>query len=111
MKLVLTAIALPMCAVILASCETNLKLAPPVTAAFVRAGRQENADARTLEAGREVFVNRCIPCHALPDIARQDSARIPRVVGWMSHRAHLTSQEKEALIKYLLTVRSSRTGD
>ena len=107
MKRRLLAIILPpMCAVILASCETSLKSAPPVTAAFVRAGRQEKADAATLEAGRTVFLNRCIPCHALPDMAHQDSARIPRIVGWMSGRARLKPEQQEALVKYLLAVKS-----
>src|ERR1051326_2702950 len=92
-------------AVVLASCETSLKSAPPVTAAFIRAARPEG-DARTLETGRKVFLNRCILCHALPDVTGYDPARIPRVVGWMSHRAHLSSEEQEALVKYLLTVRS-----
>lgn len=106
MKRLLVAIFGPTYAVVLASCETSLKSAPPVTAAFIRAGRQENVDGRTLEAGRKVFLNRCIACHALPDVTKRDAARIPRVVGWMSSRAHLTSEQHEALVKYLLTVRS-----
>jgi len=106
MKRLLVAIIGPTCAVVLASCETNLKSAPPVTSAFIRAGRQEMAEGQTLEAGRKVFLNRCIACHALPDMARQDSARIPRVVGWMSSRAHLTPEQQDALVKYLLTVKS-----
>jgi cytochrome c553 len=106
MKRLLLAILPPVCVVILASCETSLKSAPPVTAAFINSGRQKKADAPTLEAGRKVFLNRCIPCHAVPDIARQDSARIPRIVGWMSGRAHLTSEQQEVLVKYLLAVKS-----
>jgi mono/diheme cytochrome c family protein len=107
MKRLLLALALPACAAILASCETALKSAPPVTAAFIRATRQKPADAQTLEAGRKVFLNRCIACHALPEVARYDAARIPRIVGWMSHRAHLSAEEQEALVKYLLAVRST----
>jgi mono/diheme cytochrome c family protein len=78
-----------------------------VTAAFVQAGVRQNADAPTLERGRKIFLNRCIVCHALPDVAHYDPPRIPRFVGWMSHRAHLTPEGKEALTKYLLTVRCS----
>ena len=106
MKRLLVAVIGSTCALGFASCETSLKSAPPVTAAFVRAGRQEMADARTLEAGRKVFLNRCIACHALPDVTRQDPARIPRIVGWMSSRARLTPEQHEALVKYLLAVKS-----
>jgi hypothetical protein len=100
------ALALPACAAILASCETGSKSAPPVTAAFLQASRHEKADAHILETGRQIFLNRCILCHALPEVERYDSARIPRIVGWMSHRAHLSSEERDALVKYLLAVRS-----
>ncbi|HEX4640522.1 MAG TPA: hypothetical protein VH252_04000 [Chthoniobacterales bacterium] len=106
MKRILFFVALPACAVILVSCETGLKSAPPVTAAFVGADRSGKADAQTLEAGRKVFLNRCIACHALPDVAHYDSARIPRIVGWMSDRARLTPEQHDALVKYLLAVKS-----
>ncbi|HEX8078277.1 MAG TPA: hypothetical protein VF511_10725 [Chthoniobacterales bacterium] len=106
MKLLVSLIAVPICAVVLVSCETSLKSAPPVTAAFVRSGAREHADAATLAEGRKVFLNRCIPCHALPNVAEYDPARIPRIVNWMSGRAHLSAEQKDALTKYLLTVRS-----
>jgi cytochrome c2 len=102
----LAGLALPSCVVILASCETTLTSAPPVTAAFVHAGRHEHADAQTLEAGRKVFLNRCITCHALPDLGRYDSGRLPGIVSWMSGRARLTPEQKEALTKYLLAVKA-----
>ena len=92
-------------ALVLTSCETYLKSAPPVTVAFVQAGRRQKADERILGEGRRVFLNRCILCHALPDPARYDSQRIPGIVGWMSDRAGLTSDQKDALTKYLLTVK------
>ena len=106
MKRLIALIALPVCAVILASCETTSKTAPPVTAAFVQAGRRKGSEARELEAGRAVFLNRCIACHALPDAAQYDAGRIPGVVSWMSERAHLTPEQKDQVTKYLLAVRS-----
>jgi mono/diheme cytochrome c family protein len=102
MKLFLTAFAFSTVTVVLSSCETSLRSAPPVTAAIARV----KADEPALVEGRKVFLNRCIACHALPDLARYDSARIPRFVGWMSHRAHLTPGQHDALVKYLLAVKS-----
>ena len=103
MKLVAIALVL---AGFVAGCQSNPPSAPPVTQSLVRAGLREKADGPTLAAGRKVFVNRCILCHALPDIGRYNSARVPGIVSWMSGRAHLTAEQKEALTKYLLTVRS-----
>jgi mono/diheme cytochrome c family protein len=87
-------------------CQSNPPSAPPISESLIRAGRRENADGRTLAEGRKVFLNRCILCHALPDIARYNSARLPGIVGWMSGRAHLTTEQHDALVKYLLTVKS-----
>ena len=102
MKPLLTAFALSTSALLLSGCETNLRSAPPVTAAFVGV----KGDERTLSEGRKVFVNRCITCHALPDVAQYDSARIPRIVEWMSGRARLTPQQHDALVTYLLAIKS-----
>ena len=106
MKLFVSLIVIPVCALVVASCESSLKSAPPVTAAFVRSAAREKADAGTLEEGRTVFLNRCIPCHALPNISQYNPERIPGIVSWMSGRAHLIPEQKEALTKYLLAVRS-----
>jgi cytochrome c2 len=106
MKLFVSLVGLPICAMVSVSCETSLKSAPPVTSAFVQSGVREHADARTLVEGRTVFLNRCILCHALPEVSRYESGRLPGIVGWMSGRAHLTADQKEALIKYLVTVKS-----
>ena len=102
----LLAVVLILGGFVVVGCQSTPRSAPPVTEALIRAGLREKADGPTLAEGRKVFVNRCILCHALPDISRYDSARVPRIVGWMSGRAHLTPEQEQALTKYLLTVRS-----
>ena len=106
MKPFLILIALPVCAFILAGCETSSQSAPPVNAAFLRTTHRKDSDARTLDAGRTVFVNRCIACHALPNVANYDAGRIPGIVGFMADRAHLTREQKDLVTNYLLAVRS-----
>lgn len=91
---------------VIVGCQSTPPSAPPVTESLIRAGVRENADGATLAAGRKVFLNRCILCHALPEISRYKPGRLPGIVGWMSHRAHLSPEQQEALTKYLLTVRS-----
>ena len=99
--------ALALCALLLGGCETTLSSAPPVTASFIRAGARQEADARILVQGRSLFLNRCIQCHALPEVARFDSPRLTAIVGTMSGRANMNAEQHEALLKYLLTVRSN----
>jgi len=93
-------------AALLAGCQSNLALAPPVSPAFIRARARENAEERTLAQGRVLFLNRCIQCHALPEVARFDAPRLTAIVGKMSGRANLSVEQHEAVLKYLLTVRS-----
>jgi cytochrome c5 len=99
-------VALGLGALLLNACETTPGSAPPVTASMVRAGGRVKADAPTLTAGRSVFLNRCIQCHALPDVSRFDAPRLTAIVGTMSSRANLDASQHDALLKYLLTVRS-----
>ena len=101
-----TSIALVLAAAFLAGCQSNLALAPPVSPAFIRAGARENADERTLAQGRTLFLNRCIQCHALPEVARFDAPRLTAIVAKMSGRANLNPEQHKAVLKYLLTVRS-----
>jgi mono/diheme cytochrome c family protein len=91
---------------VFASCQSNPAAAPPVTQAFIRAGLRANANGETLAEGRRLFLNRCILCHALPEISRYDQERLPGIVGWMSDRAHLSREQQDAVAKYLVTARS-----
>jgi mono/diheme cytochrome c family protein len=103
---VCASIILVLSAALWVGCQSTLALAPPVSPAFVRAGARENADERTLAQGRVLFLNRCIQCHALPEVARFDAPRLTAIVGKMSGRANLSVEQHEAVVKYLLMVRA-----
>ena len=94
-------------AALFAGCQSNLSsCAPPITASFIRAGVREKSDARTLTQGRAVFLNRCIQCHALPEVSKYDPPRLTAIVAKMSGRANMNPEQHDAVLKYLLTVRS-----
>lgn len=98
--------ALGLCTLLLAGCETTVTNAPPITAPLLRAGAREHAGAQVLTEGRSVLLNRCIQCHALPEVAKFSPDSLRRIVATMSDRAHLSPAEQEAVVKYLLAVRS-----
>jgi mono/diheme cytochrome c family protein len=81
---------------------------PPVTsqmlAASVRA--KSHANLATLGEGRTLFVHRCIECHTLPPLGHYRTDEWPGIVSSMSHRASLKPAEREAVVAYILTVRS-----
>lgn len=93
-------------AALLSGCQSYLALAPPVSPSFIQAGVLEHADEGTLAQGRVLFLNRCIQCHALPEVSRFYAPRLTAIVAKMSGRANLSPQQHEAVLKYLLTVRA-----
>jgi mono/diheme cytochrome c family protein len=101
-------IALALGAVLFAGCRSNLtSVAPPVTTTFLSAGAHQPGDPRTLSEGRALFLNRCIQCHALPEVARFNAARLTAIVATMSGRANLNHGQHDAVLKYLLAVRAN----
>jgi mono/diheme cytochrome c family protein len=90
----------------LGGCESNPAVAPPITASFLRAGVRQHADGPTLSEGRRLYLNRCIQCHALPQVAKYDSEGLKVIVAKMAGRANLSEEQHDAVLKYLLTMRS-----
>lgn len=96
-----------LCACLLNSCRSPAP-APPVNSSLVQAGVRQKASAPTLAAGRSLFLSRCVRCHALPNVSRFSAPRLTAIVGIMSRRARMGPKQHDALLKYLLTVRSLR---
>ena len=87
---------------LLASCQTNSNIAPPIPAETAKHSGQPEI---RLREGRALFVPRCIECHALPVVAEHPASDWPQLVGKMSARADLKPAEREAIIAYLVTLR------
>jgi hypothetical protein len=80
---------------------------PQVTPQMVAATRGRHFDIATVREGRRLLVHRCIECHTLPPIWQYAVEDWPDIVNGMSHRASLTPAEREAIVAYILAVRSS----
>ncbi|MEY2518376.1 MAG: hypothetical protein QOF24_135 [Verrucomicrobiota bacterium] len=76
----------------LAGCGSTSFYAPPATP--------------QLATGRSLFLNRCIQCHALPEVRKYGAPQLTAIVGKMSGRANLSLEQHDAVLKYLLTIRS-----
>jgi hypothetical protein len=92
---------------LLVSCETA-NYVPPVTPQMASATRQHRVDLATLREGRTLLVHRCIECHTLPPLWRYSVEDWPEIVNSMSHRASLKPAERQAIVAYILAVRSMR---
>src|SRR5438094_10210851 len=92
-------------ACLLVSCEST-NYVPPVTSQMTTAKKGQHVDLAMLREGRTLFVHRCIECHTLPVRLRYSPEDWPGIVDSMSHRASLKPAEREAIVAYVLAVRS-----
>jgi hypothetical protein len=91
---------------LLVSCEST-NFVPPVTSQMATARKGQHVDLAMLREGRTLFVHRCIECHTLPVLWRYTTEDWPNIVDSMSHRASLKPAEREAIVAYILAVRSA----
>jgi hypothetical protein len=80
---------------------------PPVDPQKAAATRGRHVDVATLCEGRRLLVHRCIECHTLPPLWHYDVEDWPNIVNGMSHRASLKPAERDAIVAYIIAVRST----
>jgi hypothetical protein len=80
---------------------------PPVTSQMASARNGRHVDLAILREGRTLFVHRCIECHTLPVLWHYRTDDWGGIVNGMSHRASLKPAEREAIVAYILAVRTA----
>jgi hypothetical protein len=93
-------------ACLLLGCELT-NYVPPVTSQMATARKGQHVDLAMLREGRTLFVHRCIECHTLPVLWHYRTDDWPDIVNSMSHRASLKPAEREAIVAYILAVRTA----
>lgn len=96
---------------LLAGCESISQAPPPVTSDMVKkSGKLKDPAARQmrlteLQNGRILFGSRCIECHTLPPVWHYTNQEWPRIIDSMAERAQLKSEERDAMVAYILAAR------
>jgi mono/diheme cytochrome c family protein len=91
----------------LLACE-SANYVPPVTPQMAATNKARHIDVAVLREGRTLLVHRCIDCHTLPPLWHYSVEDWPKIVNTMSHRASLKPAERDAVVAYILAVRSQR---
>jgi hypothetical protein len=104
MKKILVLLAVVAC---LVACE-SLNYVPPATPQMAAAIKGRPVNVATLRKGRTLLVHRCIECHTLPPLWHYKTEDWPEIVNSMAHRARLTPAEQDAVVAYILAVRSQK---
>ena len=90
----------------LMACE-SVNYAPPVTPQMAAATKGRHVDVAMLRDGRTLLVHRCIECHTLPPIWQYAVEDWPDIMNGMSDRASLKPGECDAIVAYIVAVRST----
>jgi hypothetical protein len=90
----------------LMACE-SVNYVPPVTPQMAAATKGRHVDVATLREGRRLLVYRCIECHTLPPLWHYALEDWANIVNGMSHRASLKPAERDAIVAYIIAVRST----
>ena len=83
---------------VLAGCANLETTAPPVTPLLVSRG---HADASTLASGRNIYLTKCVSCHAPASVAGH-AGKWPRIIADMALRAKLAPDQERAVLAYVL---------
>lgn len=94
------------CASILVGCKSMTNSVPPVISQMSAVKTAQPIDPATLREGRTLFVHRCIECHTVPSVWHYRKEDWPEIVNRMSQRASLSPAERDAIISYILAVRT-----
>lgn len=70
-----------------------------------------DATSAQLQQGRRAYVLRCTGCHALVPPAEHTPARWREEVGLMADRSLLLQADRDAILRYLLTISRDVTVD
>ena len=91
----------------LVACE-SVNYVPPATPRMAAATKGRPVDVALLRKGRTLLVHRCIECHTLPPLWHYKTEDWPEIVNSMSHRASLKPADRDAIVAYILAVRSQK---
>jgi len=91
-------------ALLLCCCSPSLLL--PSTADVTSANKRwAGTDSVALHQGYDLYVNKCGACHALYKPSKFTEEKWSKEVPAMGERAHLTPEQTEMILRYVLTRR------
>jgi hypothetical protein len=91
-----------------AACYPKAGAPPTLTPAAVASAtaRWPGTSEASLSAGHDLFLAKCNACHDYPDLVAISEDRWPHTLEKMGNKAHLSPNEREEVLRYVLAARS-----
>ena len=91
-------------AVLVSSCVSIEKAAPPVVVLNISAERYKTS---SLEQGRDIYITRCARCHSVEPVKDYTRTKWDHILPDMVHETKLKPDEAKAVHDYILAVLDS----
>lgn len=108
-------------AIVMAACGSSKKSSTPSAAApsiipgeaqltAIKA-KYPDATAEQLKEGHSIYIGACTNCHGQKNIFKRSEASWLHEIDDMSPKAKLTASQKDALTKYILSMKATQTPE
>ncbi|MBL7933984.1 MAG: cytochrome c [Bacteroidia bacterium] len=87
--------------------STNMPVVTDKQLSAVQA-RFPDANRAELEKGHSVYTGACTKCHGAKDVTTYTEPKLLEIVEVMSKKANITPEEKQALVRFAVGVRSGK---
>lgn len=108
-------------AIIMAACGSSKKSSTPSAAApsiipgdaqlIAIKAKYPDATAEQLKQGHSIYIGACTNCHGQKNIFKRSEASWLHEIDDMSPKAKLTAEEKDALTKYILSLKATQAPE
>lgn len=96
-----------MMGVVVSGCATTAELAPPVEGVVLSGGDRLGYGWEEVKRGREIYLSKCIKCHAVRRVRKYSAERWDGLLAKMSVKAKLDEGEESAVGAYVYSVLAS----
>ena len=108
-------------AIVMAACGSSIKSSTPsaATPSIIPGDAQltaikvkyPDATAEQLKEGHSIYIGACTNCHGQKNIFKRSEASWLHEIDDMSPKAKLTASQKDALTKYILSMKATQTPE
>lgn len=87
-------------------CMSLDQMVPPVDPVLMEYGQAQGVSDRSLSAGRQIYLERCIGCHGIEPIAKYSVEQWEIIVPEMAVESKLNAAQTDDLLSYIRTART-----
>jgi len=98
-------------AIIMIACTASKPIIPGDAQLSAIKQKYPDISMDKLNAGYRIFIGECTKCHRPKNLYKRKEEDLPGIIDKMSKRAKITDEQKDAVLKYALSVKAAQPVD